>query len=64
MYGKTHTETVKTNMVKNRRNYSGSNNPNARSITIAGIIYNSIKDAMSMLNLSSYKILKIINKND
>ena len=38
----------------------GSGNPAAKSVTIDGVTYGTIKDAMKELNLSRYKILKLV----
>lgn len=45
---------------KNGRQNIGKDNPNAKSITINGIHYNTIKDACSSLNLTYYALSKIL----
>jgi hypothetical protein len=46
---------------KNRKGKNiGGNNPNAKTITINGIIYKSKKEASQILNLSMYKLNQLI----
>jgi len=60
-YGKSHTEETKDKIRKTIGNSrKGNNNPNAKQITVNGVVYLTQKECMKVLNLSKHqmKILK------
>jgi hypothetical protein len=60
MYGKKHTKESKIKMALHRRSTLGELNPNARQIIIDGISYQTIQSACDILDLSYYKVRKIL----
>lgn len=61
-YGKKHSEETRSIMRENHADVSGSNNPRAKSITINGVCYSTIKDAAKNLGYSYKYFLRIYNK--
>lgn len=63
LYGKSHTEESKKKMSENHCNYSGKNNPNAKSIICITTkkIFKTIKDGATHYNINTTSISKCLN---
>lgn len=65
MFGKKHSKESKEKISQNKKGKCcDGNNANAKPIAINGIEYSCIKEAEKVLNISRYKILKLLKKQN